>query len=152
MLAGFPLQSPSTLLALASYFDWDPSPCIIRVFGPWQPSGPRFNIKMPSYQYRKSHCGDKTVVRSSYLHNGISYTGKMASSYWIRALVDYWQWVGDMLTFCQAVWARGKADLAEWSRLQFLSFGSVNQWSNKLEIGCKSTILNFTHSVISLCA
>ena len=27
-------------------------------------------------QYRKSHCGDKTVVRSSYLHNGISYTGK----------------------------------------------------------------------------
>ena len=23
----------------------------------------RFNIKMPSYQYRKSHCGDKTVVR-----------------------------------------------------------------------------------------
>ena len=35
------------------------------VFG-WP--GPRFNIKMPSYQYRKSHCGDKTVVRSSYLH------------------------------------------------------------------------------------
>ena len=34
---------------------------------------------MSSYQYRKSHCGDKTVVRSSYLHNGISYTGKMTS-------------------------------------------------------------------------
>ena len=32
--------------------------------------GPRFNIKMSSYQYRKSHCGDKTAVRSSYLHNG----------------------------------------------------------------------------------
>ena len=47
--------------------------------------GPWFNIKMSSYQYRKSHCGDKTVVRSSYLHNGISYTGKMASLYWIRA-------------------------------------------------------------------
>ena len=44
----------------------------------------RFNIKMPSYQYMKSHCGDKTVVRSSYLHNGISYTGKTASLYWIR--------------------------------------------------------------------
>ena len=29
---------------------------------------------MSPYQYRKSHCGDKTVVRSSYLHNGISYT------------------------------------------------------------------------------
>ena len=41
--------------------------------------GPWFNIKMSFCQYRKSHCGDKTVVRSSYLHNGISYTGKMAS-------------------------------------------------------------------------
>ena len=42
---------------------------------------------MPSYQYRKSHCGDKTVVKSSYLHNGISYTGKTVSLYWIRALL-----------------------------------------------------------------
>ena len=51
------------------------------------PSGPQFNIKMTSYQYRKSHCGDKTILRPSYLHNGISYTGKMTSLYWIRALV-----------------------------------------------------------------
>ena len=47
---------------------------------PWAPlflpstPGPRFNIKMSSYQHRKSHCGDKTVVRSSYIE------------YWIRAL------------------------------------------------------------------
>ena len=45
--------------------------------------GPRFNIKMPSCQYRQSHCGDKTVVRLSYLHNGISYTSKMTPFYWI---------------------------------------------------------------------
>ena len=51
-------------------------------------SGIWFNIKTSSYQYRKSHCGDKTVVRSSYLHNGISYTGKMSSLYWIGALVS----------------------------------------------------------------
>ena len=51
--------------------------------------GPRFNIKMSSYQYRKSHCGDKTVVRSSYLHNVISYTGKMASLYWFSPLVYF---------------------------------------------------------------
>ena len=38
---------------------------------------------MPSYHYRKSHCGDKTVIRSSYLHNGISYTIKMSSLYWL---------------------------------------------------------------------
>ena len=42
---------------------------------------------MASYQLRKSHCGDKTVVRSTYLHNGISYTDKLVSLYWIGALV-----------------------------------------------------------------
>ena len=41
---------------------------------------------MPSYQYRKSHGGDKTILRPSYLHNGISYTGK-TSLYWIGAQV-----------------------------------------------------------------
>ena len=50
----------------------------------WMGSGPWFNIKMPSYHYGKSHCGDKTILRPSYLHNGISYTGKMTSLYWIR--------------------------------------------------------------------
>ena len=50
----------------------------------------RFNIKMSSYQYRKSHCGDKTVVRSSYLHNGIFYTGKTTFLNWIRALISEW--------------------------------------------------------------
>ena len=30
---------------------------------------------------------DILPVRPSYLHNGISYTGKMTSLYWIRALV-----------------------------------------------------------------
>ena len=50
-------------------------------------SGGWFNKKMSSYQYRKSHCGDKTILRPSYLYNGISYTGKMTSLYWIRAQV-----------------------------------------------------------------
>ena len=45
--------------------------------------GPRFNTKMSSFQYRKTHCGDKTILRPFYIHNGISYTGKMASLYWI---------------------------------------------------------------------
>ena len=43
---------------------------------------------MSSYQYRKSHCGDKTILRRSYLHNGVSYTGKTTSLYWIGALLD----------------------------------------------------------------
>ena len=42
-----------------------------------------FNKKIPSYQCRKSHCA---ILRPSYFHNGISYTGKMESFYWIRAL------------------------------------------------------------------
>ena len=40
---------------------------------------------MTSYQYRKSHRGDKTILRPSYLHHGISYSGKMTSLYWIGA-------------------------------------------------------------------
>ena len=48
-------------------------------------AGGWINIKMSSYQYRKSHCGDKTILRPSYLHNGISFTGKMTSLYWIGA-------------------------------------------------------------------
>ena len=52
--------------------------------------GPWFNIKSSSYQYRKSHCGDKTAVRSSYLHNGISFTGKMTSLYWFNLLPLSW--------------------------------------------------------------
>ena len=48
---------------------------------PW--SGGWFNKKMTSYQYRKLHCADKTISRLSYLHNGISHTGKMTSLYWI---------------------------------------------------------------------
>ena len=51
------------------------------------PPGPWFNIKMLSYQYWKSHCGDKTILRPSYLHRLISYTGKMTSLYWIGAQV-----------------------------------------------------------------
>ena len=48
--------------------------------------GPWFNIKISSYQYRKSNSGDKTILRPSYLHNGISYTDETVSLYWIRAL------------------------------------------------------------------
>ena len=54
--------------------------------------GPWFNIKMSSYQYRKSHCRDKRVVISSYLQNGISYTGKMLFLNWIRDEVPCVNW------------------------------------------------------------
>ena len=56
--------------------------CNSRTSGPW------FNIKMPSYQYRKSHCGDKTILRPAFLHYGISFTGKMSSLYWFCPLAE----------------------------------------------------------------
>ena len=55
---------------------------VVISFGGW------FNIKLTSYHHRKPHCGDETILRPSYLHNGISYTGKMTSLYWIRAHAD----------------------------------------------------------------
>ena len=47
-----------------------------------------------TYQYRNSHCGDKTFLRPSYIHNRISYDGETTSFYWIIAHVDkisHWQ-------------------------------------------------------------
>ena len=72
--------------------------------------GPQFNIKMTSYQYRKSHCGDKTILRPSYLHNGISYTDKMTSLYWIKALTF------DCFGFCCAAGQplRGQLAVTDW--------------------------------------
>ena len=61
-------------------------------------SRPWFNIRITFYQYRKSHCGFKTVIKLSSLHSGISYIGKMTSLYWIRVMVIKW------LTWCSA-WA-----------------------------------------------
>ena len=49
-----------------------------------QGPGPWFNIKMSSYQYRKSHCGDKTILLSSYLHNGISCFINDVAVIWYR--------------------------------------------------------------------
>ena len=71
------------------YWVYYPGALSFKSFHPQVPGG-WFNIKMTSYQYRKSHCGDKTILRPSYLQNGISYTGKMTSLYWIRSLIFKW--------------------------------------------------------------
>ena len=44
------------------------------------------NIKIPSCQPRKCHCRGKTILWLFYLHNLISYTGKMTFVYKIRTL------------------------------------------------------------------
>ena len=50
-------------------YPWEPRPLISTLSSSVAPR-PWFNIKMPTYQYRKSH-------------GGISYTGKMTSFNWI---------------------------------------------------------------------
>ena len=121
--------------------------------------GPRFNIKMSSYQYRKSHCGDKTVVRSSYVHNGISYTGKMSSLYWIgteefRALLValFLVWT----CFWKKKRSRGKwhETTLRWFDLTVL-FSVVMrfphcQWINPAEYGSSHCGLLTTFGVIEL--
>ena len=53
---------------------------------------------MLSYQYRKSYCGYKTILRSSYIHNGISDTAKMTSWYWNGAQA--------CIKYCPLQWAQ----------------------------------------------
>ena len=48
--------------------------------------GPQFKMKKQSYQYRKFHCGDKIVIRLSYLYHGICYTCK-TSLYQVEAML-----------------------------------------------------------------
>ena len=81
------LPTTHIMLRFAAVWHQSRSPTSFRVASGYYHPGAQFNIKMTSYQYRKSHCGDKTAVRSSNLHNGIFYTGKMSSLYWIRAQV-----------------------------------------------------------------
>ena len=93
--------------------------------------GPWFNIKMTSYQYRKSHCGDKTILRPSYLHNEISYTGKTTSLYWIGALLTamlLYLFRASAVTLspiCTAIWIRR---MAAW--LSLTRVPCLNTWSS----------------------
>ena len=69
-------------------------PITLCMAGCWPDShpGPWFNIRMSSYRYRISHSGDKTVVRPSFLHDGISYTGKTTSLHWFSPLDSIYAW------------------------------------------------------------
>ena len=52
--------------------------------------GPRFSIKMTSYQYRKSHCGDKTVVFILIQGPGALFINNMIQIQWkIHFLVTH---------------------------------------------------------------
>ena len=50
------------------------------------------------HQYKKLKCGDKTILWPTYIHTGISFTGKNISLHWIRALF-YVEWCSTISSF-----------------------------------------------------
>ena len=94
---------------------------ILPVPGPW------FNVKIPSWQYRKFHCGDKTISQPSHLHNEISNTGKTTSLYWIRllvAMIDAMGWT-DVFSFLMICFYQNVLPLMLQSRIQKTCFSHV---------------------------
>ena len=99
---------------------------------------------MTSYQYRKSYCGDKTILRPSYLHNGISYTGKTTSLYWIRAQELY------LVCTDESIWLwHKKYDLitgGEW--MLVTSVTNIPTWLARSTVGSNSAV--FMHAILRI--
>ena len=105
-------------------------------------SEPWFSMKILSFQYRKSHFGDKAILWPCYLHNGLSYTGKITSLYWIRALVNtvciLWLVCGKLAVFqkapyCICIVKSGWVKLVDYSILQVTcgaieDNGAIQKW------------------------
>ena len=94
-----------------------------------------FNKKISSYQYSKSHCGDKTVVSSSYLHNGIYYTDKVSWSLLTSLETSCHKWLNCLLfLYCTELLHRTKGCVYSvvWAKLiirVFFLVSSVNTCS-----------------------
>ena len=83
--------------------------------------GPWFNIKMSSHQYRKSHCGYKTILWPSYLHND-----SLISTMGFPILVWSLYWIGAQKYIQTSI---------HWDSLKWLGCLTVNQrlfekWAN----------------------
>ena len=85
--------------------------------------------KKSSYQYRKSHCGDETVVRSSHLHNGISYTDNMSSLFWIGA----GPWL-QLLSFAVVNELDCNVWLIKALTLKYKQLCNLRQWLNGMQL------------------
>ena len=115
----------------------------------WFRSGPRFNIKMAPYRYRKSHCGDKTISRPSYLHNGISYTGNRTSLYWIGALLPNEKYEYELFIACSIVAEDQQTVIVRragllWSQQDF-------EWRWSVPLFKCLTVLEFSFILFDLC-
>ena len=107
------------------------------------------SIKMTSYHFRKSHFGDKMIVRPFYLHNNISYTGKITSLYWITAL-NPWTCITHPRTATEQKWHKyhpAAPDLQMWWIFHVGSCPSCYTRQRLLRRGVVSTKL-LTHFIV----
>ena len=96
---------------------------------------------MTSYQYRKSHCGDKTILRPFYLHNGISYAGKISSLYWIRPQISFYQWDHLFIRMIAIGW---------WNEHIAIGWWNTQQLSIAFRIPCQYTAALNSTSITTL--
>ena len=105
-------------------------------------SGYWIKIDILSHQYRKSHCGDRTVIKSFYLYNGISILVRWYCN--IESILDWWSsWLRLIFNYYHRAEVQGsykKADICHFLQ-SYSSFYSLihyclihihinNQWWN----------------------
>ena len=90
----------------------------------FSPPGGWFHIKMISYQYSKSYCGDKMILWLSYIHNGVSYTIKMTSLYQIMAQGEMLFHLSFVMSYMLCMWgiACCKCQIHQWLFCSMLTF------------------------------
>ena len=88
-------------------------------------TGASFNIKMSSYQYKKSHLRNRTILISSNLYNGNCYTGKitfwpLSPLGWKGIVIAVWAggWVGSCHTFGTNIFVTARQIFSVWSSVE----------------------------------
>ena len=109
--------------------------------------GPWFSIKMSSYQYRKSHCGDKTILRPSYLLYGISYILERCNLFnelgpvpYVHVCNTIYQWLSARLQYlhCQCTGDTAPEILQSWTKPSICNLPNYSpvSWAR-----CHSTVM-----------
>ena len=117
------------------------------------------------YEYRKSHCGDKRILRPSYFYNRISYTVKMTLLYRIRA----WEGLSSYMIIRMVCYYYRKFDLSSretkgTQQPMYISVKNINfqepfliifvfnagWWLNKITAKQMSHLVHFSYVYLSM--
>ena len=104
-------------------------------------AGGPLNIKTPSYQYRNSHCKDKTVSRPSYLYNDSPILRKTVFIYWNEDQLLWSCTLVDVLK-CPAL-VRGAVILPGDHFSSVLVFGFVDVDALRMVVSIENSIAGF---------